>query len=269
MRNAKYGLKEKLLLSFRASFIAAGITLAIPSCLPRLRLLIFLVMESFLRVSDLRKSFRDPSGGALEVLRGVSFSVGAGEMVAVVGASGSGKSTLLHVLGGLEAADGGSAHLGEMELTAMEPRVQSHVRSAEVGFVFQSHHLLPDLTAAENVALPLRLARRQSVEASRAAREMLARVGLSERVGHGVGELSGGEQQRVAIARALVTEPRLVLADEPTGNLDARTGAEIGALLFSLCRERRVAVVVATHNELLASACDRRLLLEDGRLSRI
>ncbi|HEX8476276.1 MAG TPA: ABC transporter ATP-binding protein [Pyrinomonadaceae bacterium] len=218
-------------------------------------------------MSELRKSFRDPAGGVLEVLRGVSFAVEGGEMVAVSGASGSGKTTLLHVLGGLEAADGGSARLGERETTRMAGAEQAHFRNREIGFVFQFHHLLPDLTAEENVALPLWLARRGRREAVRAAREMLERVGLGARRAYGVGELSGGEQQRVAVARALIWEPRLVLADEPTGNLDAQTGTEIGALLFSLCRERRAAVVVATHNESLARSCDRRLLLSEGRVS--
>jgi lipoprotein-releasing system ATP-binding protein len=222
-------------------------------------------------VNDLRKSFIDPSGGMLEVLRGVSFSAGAGEMLAVVGASGSGKSTLLHVVGGLEAADagrGGSARLDEFEITRASGDELARFRRRDVGFVFQFHHLLPDLTAAENVALPLLVARVKRAEARERAAEILARVGLSERASHAVGELSGGEQQRVAIARALVTRPRLVLADEPTGNLDARTGEETSALLISLCRERRACVVVATHNEQLARTCDRVFLLKDGRLSQ-
>ena len=215
---------------------------------------------------ELRKVYASPSGAALEVLRGVSFTLAAGEMLAVMGASGAGKSTLLHLLGGLDTADGGSARLGELELTRLGGAELARVRNEKVGFVFQFHHLLPDLSALENVALPLLVARRKSREASAAASAMLAAVGLSERASHRPGELSGGEQQRVSIARALVHEPRLVLADEPTGNLDAHTGAGIAALLSTLARTRAAAVVVATHNEQLAHACDRTLLLQDGRL---
>ena len=217
-------------------------------------------------VEDLRKSFRSPGGGALEVLRGVSFVAGAGEMAAVVGESGSGKTTLLHLLGGLEAADAGVARLGGFEITGAGAAELARWRGREVGFVFQAHHLLADLSAEENVALPLMVARRARREALAEARAMLARVGLAGRAEHASGELSGGEQQRVALARALVTRPRLVLADEPTGNLDARTGEEVGALLLALCREARACVLVATHSERLARLCDRRMLLREGRL---
>ena len=217
-------------------------------------------------VRELRKAYASPSGAALEVLRGVSFTLAAGEMLAVMGASGAGKSTLLHLLGGLDTADGGSAHLGEIELTGAHGAELARVRNKCVGFVFQFHHLLPDLSALENVALPLLVARRKPREARATASAMLAAVGLGERASHRPGELSGGEQQRVSIARALVHEPRLVLADEPTGNLDARTGQEIAATLAALARTRGAAVVVATHNEQLARACNRTLVLQDGRL---
>ena len=220
-----------------------------------------------LQVEDLRKSFRDPAGGVLEVLRGVSFEVRAGEMVAVLGESGSVKTTLLHLLGGLEAADRGVARLGEFEITRASVSELARWRGREVGFVFQSHQLLADLSAEENVALPLLVARVGMREARARAREILMRVGLEARAAHAAGELSGGEQQRVALARALVTRPRLVLADEPTGNLDARTGEEIGALLLSLCREARARVLLATHSERLARLCDRRLLLREGKLA--
>jgi len=220
-------------------------------------------------VEELRKSFRDPAGGALEVLRGVSFVVGACEMVAVVGESGSGKTTLLHLLGGLEAADSGAARLGEFGITGATSSELARWRGREVGFVFQAHHLLADLSAEENVALPLLVARRGVREASASARGMLGRVGLGARASHAAGELSGGEQQRVALARALVTRPRLVLADEPTGNLDARNAGEVGALLLSLCRELRACVLLATHSERLARLCDRRLLLREGRLEEV
>jgi predicted ABC-type transport system involved in lysophospholipase L1 biosynthesis ATPase subunit len=222
--------------------------------------------DSGLVVSDLRKSFRDPAGGAVEVLRGVGFEVGAGEMAAVVGESGSGKTTLLHVLGGLERADGGEARLGDFDILGAGPEELARFRRSDVGFVFQFHHLLADLSAEENVALPLLVARAGWAEARRAAASLLAEVGLAGRARHAAGELSGGEQQRVAVARALVTRPRLVLADEPTGNLDARTGEEVGALLLELCRARGACVLVATHNERLARRCGRRLLLRDGRI---
>jgi ABC-type lipoprotein export system ATPase subunit len=219
-----------------------------------------------LKVEDLSKSFPSPAGGALEVLRGVSFGAGAGEMAAVVGESGSGKTTLLHLIGGLEAADSGRVRLGGFEVTRAASRELARWRGREVGFVFQSHRLLADLSAEENVALPLMVARRARREALKDAREMLARVGLSGRTAHAAGELSGGEQQRVSLARALVARPRLVLADEPTGNLDARTAEEVGALLLSLCREARACVLVATHSQRLARMCDRVLAFRDGRI---
>ncbi|MCA1620198.1 MAG: ABC transporter ATP-binding protein [Acidobacteria bacterium] len=222
--------------------------------------------DSGLVVKDLRKSFREPAGGVLEVLRGVSFRLGAGEMAAVVGASGAGKTTLLHVLGGLEAADSGSARLGDFEVTRAGAASLARWRGREVGFVFQSHRLLADLSAEENVALPLLVARTRRGEALARARATLERVGLGGRLRHASGELSGGEQQRAAVARALVTRPRLVLADEPTGNLDARNAGEVGALLLSLCRESRACVLVATHNGSLARLCDRRLALREGLL---
>ena len=214
----------------------------------------------------MRKSFREPRGGALEVLRGVSLKLGEGEAAAVVGASGAGKTTLLHVVGGLEAADDGSVRVGGFDVTRASVRELVRWRGAEVGFVFQFHHLLADLSAEENVALPLLVARVGRREALSRSRELLERVGLGARLRHAAGELSGGEQQRVALARALVARPRLVLADEPTGNLDPRTGGEVGALLLSLCREARACALVATHNGALARLCDRRLVLRGGRL---
>jgi lipoprotein-releasing system ATP-binding protein len=222
--------------------------------------------NAVLCVRALRKSYSLPSGGALEVLRGVTFDVRGDEMLAVVGASGAGKSTLLHICGGLDEADSGSVRVGEVDLLRADAAQLARVRNREIGFVFQFHHLLPDLTALENVALPLLVARTHARTAHAAALELLVAVGLQARATHRTGELSGGEQQRVAIARALVTRPRLLLADEPTGNLDAQTGAEVATLLARLCRERGAAVVVATHSEQLAHACDRVLLLAAGRL---
>ncbi|MGB7921927.1 MAG: ABC transporter ATP-binding protein [Pyrinomonadaceae bacterium] len=217
-------------------------------------------------VNDLRKAFRSPSGALIEVLRGVSFSVEAGEVVAIMGASGAGKSTLLHLLGGLEAADSGQIMLGDFDIARARGRSLADFRNRSVGFVFQSHHLLPDLTATENVALPLLIGRTGWRESMRRVEAALERVGLEERAAHAVGQLSGGEQQRVAVARAVIKNPSLLLADEPTGNLDASAGATVGAMLVSLCREQRAAGIVATHNERLASLCDRRLLLRNGTL---
>ena len=225
--------------------------------------------DSRLVVEGLRKSYRDPAGVTLEVLRDVSFSLHAGETLAVVGASGAGKSTLLHVLGGLEHADGGRARLDGFDILSAGARELTRFRGREVGFVFQAHHLLPDLSAEENVALPLLVARRGHRAARDAAIGLLEAVGLRGRAAHAAGELSGGEQQRVALARALVTRPRLLLCDEPTGNLDTRTAEETCALLFSLCRERGAGVIIATHNETLARACDRQLALADGRIREV
>lgn len=207
-------------------------------------------MPDRLEVVDLRKSFAAPNGQRIEVLRGLTLAVNAGECVAITGPSGSGKSTLLHLIGGLDTADHGS-------LTTF--------RREEIGFVFQFHYLLPDLSALENVALPL-LIRRRGV-AYQTARNLLEHSGLGDRLDHPVSHLSGGEQQRVAVARALITEPRLVLADEPTGNLDPSIGEEIGKSLLSYVRAHSRIALIATHSPALAKLCDRVLVLEDGRLS--
>jgi lipoprotein-releasing system ATP-binding protein len=218
-------------------------------------------------VNDLRKSFSSPTGERIEVLRAVSFSAAAGEVVAIMGASGAGKSTLLHLLGGLEAADHGSIVAGQFVIDRATPSALSRFRNKQVGFVFQFHNLLPDLTAAENVALPLMITRMSRREAMRHALQMLEEVGLDSRVSASVvGHLSGGEQQRVAVCRALVTRPALVLADEPTGNLDTGIGNEIVRSLVSYARDNRTLVIIATHNRALAELCDRTLVLRDGRL---
>ena len=221
-----------------------------------------------LTVTDLRKSFSSPTGERIEVLRGVSLSASAGEVVAIMGSSGAGKSTLLHLLGGLEAADHGSIVAGAFGIDRASPSALASFRNKQVGFVFQFHNLLPDLTAAENVSLPLRITRKSRREAMRHALQMLEEVGLDGRVSASVvGHLSGGEQQRVAVCRALVTQPALVLADEPTGNLDTEIGNEIAHSLVSYARNNRALVVIATHNHALAALCDRTLVLRDGRLS--
>ena len=219
-----------------------------------------------LRVEDLRKSFASPSGEKIEVLRGVSFSASAGETVAIMGSSGAGKSTLLHLLGGLEAADHGSVVAGEFAIDRANVPALARFRSQRVGFIFQFHHLLPDLTTMENVGLPLMIARSSRSEAMRRSRQMLEKVGLDNRISHLAGHLSGGEQQRVAVCRALITQPPLVLADEPTGNLDMGIGDEIARSLVSYARENRALVIIATHNRALATLCDRVLILRDGRL---
>jgi lipoprotein-releasing system ATP-binding protein len=217
-------------------------------------------------VDEVRKSFRSPTGAKLEVLRGVSFSAGQGEMLAIRGASGAGKSTLLHTLGGLEAADAGLISLDDFEVTRARGHELARYRNDAVGFVFQFHHLLPDLTAAENVALPLLISRARRRDSLLRATAALEKVGLIERTAHPVAHLSGGEQQRVALARALIKRPRLILADEPTGNLDAPMGDEIGQLIQSYCREHQTIAIVATHNAHLAEMCDRTLVLENGRV---
>jgi lipoprotein-releasing system ATP-binding protein len=226
-------------------------------------------IEPGLTVTDLRKSFFSPSGDRIEVLRGVSFSADLGETVAVMGSSGAGKSTLLHVLGGLEAADHGSIVAGEFSIDSADPSELSHFRNNRVGFVFQFHHLLPDLTAAENVCLPLLISRTSRREALRRAIKALEDVGLGDRISHPASHLSGGEQQRVAVCRALITVPALVLADEPTGNLDTEIGNEIALSLVAYARQNGALVIIATHNPRLAELCDHILILRDGRLSNL
>ena len=220
-----------------------------------------------LEVRDLRKSFPSPSGDRIDVLRGVSFSAEPGEIIAIMGASGTGKTTLLHVLGGLEAADHGSINAGGFAIDSAAPAALARFRNNQVGFVFQFHHLLPDLTAAENVSLPLMINRTNRGEAFRRALKALENVRLGERVFHPASHLSGGEQQRVALCRSLITQPALVLADEPTGNLDETIGDEIAHALVSYTKQNRAIAVIATHNPLLAGLCDRILILKDGRLS--
>lgn len=222
--------------------------------------------KQLLVVSDLSKTFTTPFGAPLYVLRGVSFSVAPGEMVAITGASGAGKSTLLHLVGGIESADSGNINLDDVEITKASGAELAQFHRNKVGFIFQFHHLLSDLSAAENVALPLYISREPWRSAMRRARAAFDQLKLGTHASHRISQLSGGEQQRVAVARALITEPLLVLADEPTGNLDAGIGDEISALLASYCRTRPAAVVIATHNEQLAQTCDRILHLQDGKL---
>jgi lipoprotein-releasing system ATP-binding protein len=220
---------------------------------------------AFIRVDGLVKSYPAPAG-RLDVLRGLDLAVERGEMLAVVGASGVGKSTLLHVLGGLDAFDAGEVRIGDADVHAMSDEQRVAFRNQKVGFVFQFHHLLPEFTALENVEMPLRIGGWAAGERRARADELLARVGLSARAAHRPGALSGGEQQRVAVARALVCRPRLLLADEPTGNLDEGTAADLHRLLREMHREHGLTSVIVTHNSALAASCDRTLRLEGGRL---
>jgi lipoprotein-releasing system ATP-binding protein len=221
---------------------------------------------AFLEARGIVKSY--PVGGrSLTVLRDLDLVVEAGEMVAIVGASGVGKSTLLHVLGGLDRVDQGQIAIDGTELTTLPDGQVVAFRNQRVGFVFQFHHLLPEFTALENAEMPMRIARMPMAETRSRAEALLRRVGLDERLTHRPGMLSGGEQQRVAMARALVMQPAVLLADEPTGDLDEQTADALHALLRDMHQAYGLTSVIATHNPRLAAACDRVLRLENGRLT--
>ena len=202
----------------------------------------------------------------LEVLRGVDLTVGRGEFVALRGASGAGKSTLLHLLGGLDAPNRGEVFFDQRSLAGLDDSALATWRNVRVGFIFQAYHLLPELDALENVCIPARMARMPAAQAEARGIDLLRRVGLSERIEHKPFELSGGEQQRVAIARALVNSPELILADEPTGNLDSHTGEEIVELLCSLRVERQATLLIATHDARIAARAPRVVELVDGMI---
>ena len=219
----------------------------------------------FIEVTSLNKHYR-VGAADIHVLRDLQLTVDAGEMVAVVGASGVGKSTLLHLLGGLDRPDGGRVVVDGRDLAALGDDELVAFRNSKVGFVFQFHHLLPEFSALENAEMPMRIARRGLEDARVAATALLTRVGLAERLGHRPSMLSGGEQQRVAVARALVMRPALVLADEPTGDLDEATGDTLHALFREMHREQGLTSVIATHNPRLSALCDRVLRLEAGAL---
>ena len=222
--------------------------------------------ENGLSVVDLRKGFVAPDGNRIEVLRGLSLTVAPGESVAIMGASGSGKSTLLQLLGGLDEPDHGSITLAREEVVQLKGSASSNFRQTRIGFVFQFHYLLGDLSAIENVALPLLIQRKRAREAFSRAQVLLDELGLAERTDHPIGHLSGGEQQRVAVGRALITNPELILADEPTGNLDLSISTEIGKTLTNYSSKHERMAIIATHNRDLARMCDRVLVLKDGRL---
>lgn len=220
---------------------------------------------AFITVRGLNKYY-SVTGKRLHVLRDLELTVEKGEMVAIMGASGVGKSTLLHVLGGLDSIDSGDVRVGEHEIATMDDAARVAFRNRHIGFVFQFHHLLPEFSAIENAMMPLRIARQSAAEARPKAEALLTRVGLGDRLDHRPGMLSGGEQQRVAVSRALVMQPSLLLADEPTGDLDEATADALHDLLRSMHTEFGLTAIMATHNPRLAAQCDRTLRLEGGRL---
>jgi len=222
--------------------------------------------DAVLEASDVHKSFRQ-GPVTLSVLSGVNLRIAAGERIAIVGASGSGKTTLLQILGGLDRPSSGRVLVTGRDIHAVGEQERCALRNRAIGFVYQFHHLLPEFSALENVAMPLLVRRVPAADARAQARDLLARVGLAERETHRPHQLSGGERQRAAVARALVTEPRIVLADEPTGNLDGANAAQVFALMLELNRELGTSLVVVTHDTRLAARMERVLTLEQGALS--
>ncbi len=228
-------------------------------------------MEILIETNNLKKSFRTEAG-ELEVLKGIDLSVNSGEMVAIVGASGVGKSTLLHILGTLDMPSSGKVFYQGLDIFSFDKNSLASFRNKTIGFVFQFHHLLPEFTAIENVMMPGLIHRSKVTgisvqEIHKKAESLLKEMGLSDRINHRPGELSGGEQQRVAVARALILEPPVVLADEPTGNLDTKTGEELFDIFIKLNQEKKITFVIVTHNEALSRRCQRILKMVDGRIT--
>lgn len=224
-----------------------------------------LMEEILIKVESVSKSFKKGKG-QVDVLKGIDLSIFRGEMVALKGPSGAGKSTLMHILGGLESPSHGKIFFETRDIYSMDDNSLSGFRNKEIGFVFQFHHLLPEFSSLENVIMPALVAREPHKKANEKALAILDKVGLSHRLTHKPGELSGGEQQRVAIARALMMGPKVLLADEPTGNLDSKTGDEVFSMLAELNREMGITCIIVTHNEGLAARLDRQFVIQDGRL---
>ena len=222
-------------------------------------------MNPLLEVTDLFKSF-GAGAGKVEVLKGINLQVAAGETIALVGASGAGKSTLLHVMGTLDRPTSGKVLFGDDDVFQMSDKALAQFRNRSIGFVFQFHHLLPEFSALENVMMPLLISGMKKDEAEKVAADLLGDVRLAHRLSHKPGELSGGEQQRVAIARALVMSPRLLLADEPTGNLDMKTSDEVHDILAGIHREKGITLIIVTHNERLAARMGKTIRMVDGRI---
>jgi lipoprotein-releasing system ATP-binding protein len=222
-------------------------------------------MSSLLEVRNLYKSYGNGSA-KVEVVKGIDLTVEAGDTVALVGPSGAGKSTLLHIMGTIDRPTTGEVLFDGKDIFALSDQPLASFRNRSIGFVFQFHHLLPEFTALENVMMPLLIGGTKKSQAEERSRSLLDDVGLSHRITHRPGELSGGEQQRVAIARALVRSPRLLLADEPTGNLDMKTSEEVHALLYSIQRQTGISLVIVTHNEKLAAGMGRTVRIVDGRI---
>ena len=224
--------------------------------------------KALLRVEGLQKVFRSGKSD-LVLFENLSFQVAQGEMLAIVGESGAGKSTLLHILGALDRPSAGDVYCANLQLSSLSEDAAAEFRNREIGFVWQFHYLLPEFTALENVAMPLLLRGRSQQEARREASEWLGAVGLEQRAQHRSGELSGGEQQRVALARALITQPKLLLADEPTGDLDSHTADSVFELIARLHRECKLTSLIATHNVAFARRCHRIMRLQNGRIEEV
>lgn len=227
-------------------------------------------MGILIETQNIKKSFKTEAG-EIHVLKGINLKVNEGEMVSIVGASGVGKSTLLHIIGALDNPTCGKVLYNNRDIFLLNSNSLASFRNTEIGFVFQFHHLLPEFSALENVLMPALINRslnnkKKDIDIYKKAEDVLAQMGLSERKGHRPGELSGGEQQRVAVARALMLDPKVVLADEPTGNLDTATGEEIFRMFIKLNKERGITFVIVTHNESLSKRCDRIFKMEDGQL---